>query len=165
MFFRVCFSDSHKGSIVSKWSDRLSLDLPTPKMGETSSQAQVYRGTREDADLYSVRTFSVHISTQRQENTGCFAYRHVAECGSFLHFDFILFLFCMYGCFACLRVYVPHTCPKAREARRAIWILGDRSYRQLWATMRVLGIEPRSSGKTTCALSPEPSLQPAFLCF
>lgn len=116
-----------------------------------------HRGTEEIdkmADLSLVPTLSIHISTQRQENTGCYEYRRGEDCVSFLHFYFILFLFCMYGYFACLCVYGPHACLMTREARRDIWILWDWSYRQLWAPMRVLGIEPRSSGKLTCALIP-----------
>ena len=50
-------------------------------------------------DLYLVRTFSTHISTQRQENTGCYEYRHMAKSV----YPFSIFIsFCFY--FVCMAV-------------------------------------------------------------
>lgn len=42
--------------------------------------------------------------------------------------------------------------------------LGTKSYRQLWAALRILEIEHRSSVRAVCALTAEPSL-PSFFSF
>jgi hypothetical protein len=56
----------------------------------------------------------------------------------------------MHRCFACMYVYVPLVCSMSTEARSGHqisenWRFSD--YRWLWATMRVLEIKPRSSGR------------------
>ena len=56
----------------------------------------------------------------------------------------------VHRCFACMYVYVPLVCSMSTEARSGHqisenWRFSD--YRWLWATMRVLEIKPRSSGR------------------
>jgi hypothetical protein len=63
-----------------------------------------------------------------------------------------------YGCFARKYVCAPCVSLVPREARREHWIPWNWSYRQLWATMWVLGVEPGSFGRAT----PEPTFQPFY---
>ena len=55
--------------------------------------------------------------------------------------------------FACMCIWAPSTCLVPTEAKRVRKIPWNWSYRWLWATMRVLGTEPRSSGKEARAFN------------
>lgn len=70
----------------------------------------------------------------------------------FLIFLFI-YLFNVYKYFVYFYICVSHACHILAEARRRCQIPWDCSYRQLLATIWVLGIEPRFSGRATSALN------------
>lgn len=63
-------------------------------------------------------------------------------------------------CTYCMYVYVLLTCLVTEEAWRRYWNSHNGSYKWLWATIRVLQITLRSSGRTA-----EPSLQPLTFIF
>ena len=74
----------------------------------------------------------------------------------FLNFIFILFY--VYESLACILIYAPHACLVPMEAARGSLIPWNWIYRRLWAA-RVLGIQPRSSGRAANTLNSQPSLQ------
>lgn len=55
-------------------------------------------------------------------------------------------------CF-CLNLCASYACRSTQEARREYYITWISSYRQLWVTMQILGVEPRSSEKALCGLN------------
>lgn len=74
--------------------------------------------------------------------------------GVFLHWILLLFKK-MYGCFACMYVclYIQCMCLLALRGHRRVSDSQDWSYRQLWVTLWVLGIELRSFGRAALALN------------
>lgn len=66
---------------------------------------------------------------------------------------FTLILFYGYEYIACLYVYVPCVCLVHKEARKGYQLLWNRSYISLLAPMWMLGLEPRSSGRTASSLN------------
>lgn len=58
----------------------------------------------------------------------------------------------MYKCFVCMYIYAPSMCVVHKEARRGHGIPWDWSCRCLWATLWILGIKPRCSGKANSVL-------------
>lgn len=67
----------------------------------------------------------------------------------------ILFLLYMYGCFVRPNICVPYVCRIVHKRASK-----DQSYKQVGATISVLGIQPRSSGRKNSALNHQASLQP-----
>ena len=59
----------------------------------------------------------------------------------------------MYGYFACTHVYVLCMNLVPSQARRGLCLPRNSSYGRLWIVMWVLGIEPKSSGRTVSALN------------
>lgn len=80
----------------------------------------------------------------------------------FLYLNLYLYLFLLYKCFACMYVCLPFVYLVPVEFRRGNNNLWNMSYRQLWATIKVLGIEP-GPWQEQPVLTSEPSLQPFLL--
>lgn len=70
----------------------------------------------------------------------------------FIHLKFC-FLFFVCGCLAYIFVRVPCVCQVPTEVRRWSQTTWDWSYRWLWATIWVLGIEHGSSTRATSGLN------------
>lgn len=56
-------------------------------------------------------------------------------------------------CFACLYTYKPYEYMVLTEIRRGHWMPWNYTYGWLWATIWMLGIEPRSFARTRSALN------------
>lgn len=71
----------------------------------------------------------------------------------------------VYNCFACVHVCVPHGCLVLMESRRGHPIPWHWSYRQIWATMWILGLKPGSSRRAASIYSSliSPGLPACFL--
>jgi hypothetical protein len=82
------------------------------------------------------------IKLRRQAATHCAFLKYGAFCSLFYCFLFLN-----------THVYVRGRIKVPAEARRGRWIFWNWSYRLLWATLCMLGIEPGSSGRATSALS------------
>lgn len=60
-----------------------------------------------------------------------------------------LCLFCEYEYFVCMHVCAPHVCLVLAQVRRKCQTLWNWSYKQLLASVSVLGLKPGSSAKTS----------------
>jgi hypothetical protein len=62
-------------------------------------------------------------------------------------------------------MFVHHVCTWYLKRSKQCWISENRSYRRLWVTLWVLGIELRFSVGAAVLLTEEPSFQPPIILF
>lgn len=105
------------------------------------------------------------IPNSQRKKTGTL--QHISVCNLFksiLHVFWVLFLFCVYGCFVCVNIYAPHVCSAHRSQKKALNILKLKFQKvggfwvsccvDVWTRTQIL------QKSSQCPLTSEPYLQP-----
>lgn len=116
------------------------------------------------ANLFGLRSDILNSQRKKTDTSAYFSMQLVQKhIANVLGFVSPLFLFCVYGCFVCVNVYVPHVCSAHKSQKKVLNILKLKLQKvgRFWMSCPV-GVWNRTQilwKSIQCSLTSEPYLQ------